>query len=274
MSTGCFERIQAFLLSEPHKDSRSSAPVSDHQSTEIVESGVELERLDHRKQHNDTIIFDHATVSRGDQTSDLVLRDVDLQIKTGSLSMVVGVVGSGKSTLLKAALGEVKCSSGSIYVASGRVAYCSQTPWLPNATIREIVIGNHRNEDDDQAWYTTVMRACAMAEDILQFPEKDDTLIGSRGVTLSGGQKQRLVGVSDTNACSKLTFTRPLLEPSFLDVMLSFSMIFSVLWMPKRRHKSWRVCSARMVFFVGWVQLYYSQHTQFIIYHWQTISLS
>ena len=30
-------------------------------------------------------------------------------------------------------------------------------------------------------------------EDILQLPNQDDTIVGTRGVTLSGGQKQGLV---------------------------------------------------------------------------------
>ncbi len=42
-----------------------------------------------------------------------------------------------------------------------RIAYCSQTPWLPNTTIRKAVT---RCEDDmvDEAWYKSCLRACAL----------------------------------------------------------------------------------------------------------------
>jgi ABC-type bacteriocin/lantibiotic exporter with double-glycine peptidase domain len=105
--------------------------------------------------------------------------------------MLVGTVGSGKSTLLKSLLGELRFESGGISVATKNMAYCSQSPWLPNATVREIVCGIPGHEDLE--WYRTVLHACAFDQDVLALPNNDDTLIGSRGVTLSGGQKQRLV---------------------------------------------------------------------------------
>jgi ATP-binding cassette subfamily C (CFTR/MRP) protein 1 len=198
MSTDCFERIQTFLLSKYHEDGRILHLVNDLgcHSRDLEGSGIELQSLGQRNQEVPAIRFDQVAVNRGSYISDLVLQDVSFRIQPGSINMVVGVVGSGKSTLLKTALGEIQCSSGSISVASQQIAYCSQTPWLPNATIREIVRGHRQNENDDQAWYSTVMHNCAIAEDILQLPNRDETLIGSRGVTLSGGQKQRLVGLS------------------------------------------------------------------------------
>jgi ABC-type bacteriocin/lantibiotic exporter with double-glycine peptidase domain len=110
--------------------------------------------------------------------------------------MIIGSVGSGKSSLLKAILGELSCDGGVIRVCSKSMAYCSQTPWLPNTGIREIVTGFPEEMDIDREWYDSVMHACAFDEDVSQMPNRDDTLVGSRGLTLSGGQKQRLVSVS------------------------------------------------------------------------------
>jgi len=39
-----------------------------------------------------------------------------------------------------------------------------------------------------------------LEEDLATFPNGDQTLIGSKGITLSGGQKQRVVRVSRSNA--------------------------------------------------------------------------
>ncbi|EEC13708.1 multidrug resistance protein, putative [Ixodes scapularis] len=56
-----------------------------------------------------------------------VLKDVNLNVKTGSLVAVVGSVGSGKSSLLSAVLGALEKMSGSVDVqVSGRTisAFC------------------------------------------------------------------------------------------------------------------------------------------------------
>jgi ATP-binding cassette subfamily C (CFTR/MRP) protein 1 len=190
MATGCLDRIQSFLLSESYNDS-TIAPDSpaDH------ETGAESTELQHlpRKQGAEYGIIAHGASIRPGSDAPVALHDVNFQVVTGSLNMVVGVVGSGKSTLLKAIIGELKCETGSISTVSPHMAYCSQTPWLQNTTVRKIVCGYSREIDHDDAWYKSVMHACAFDQDVLALPDQDDTLIGSRGVTLSGGQKQRLV---------------------------------------------------------------------------------
>jgi len=70
------------------------------------------------------------------------------------------------------------------------MAYCSQTPWLQSGTVRQAIIGIVDDKLVDEAWYDTVVDACALTYDLSKFPKNDQTLIGSRGITLSGGQKQ------------------------------------------------------------------------------------
>lgn len=104
--------------------------------------------------------------------------------------MIVGPVGCGKSTLLKAILGEVPCMAGSVHLSSDRVAFCDQTPWHMNETIRNSIV---TTSEFDEQWYATVIRACALEEDLRQLPRGDQTVIGSKGVALSTGQSQRVV---------------------------------------------------------------------------------
>ncbi|OUC42449.1 putative ABC transporter, ATP-binding protein [Trichinella nativa] len=71
----------------------------------------------------------------------------------------------------------------------GSVAYCSQDPWILNATVREnILLGETLNVQ----LYNTVLRVCNLEADIETFPAGDRTEVGERGATLSGGQKARL----------------------------------------------------------------------------------
>jgi ATP-binding cassette subfamily C (CFTR/MRP) protein 1 len=62
------------------------------------------------------------------------IHDITMHVQRGSLVAVVGRVGSGKSSLLSGLIGEMRKVSGSV-TFGGRVAYCSQTAWIQNATL-------------------------------------------------------------------------------------------------------------------------------------------
>ncbi|GIX77651.1 ATP-binding cassette sub-family C member 9 [Caerostris extrusa] len=69
------------------------------------------------------------------------LRDINVQIPAGKLTIIVGNIGSGKSSLLSAILGELHVISGSInWNSSPLVAYVPQKPWLMNATLKENIL--------------------------------------------------------------------------------------------------------------------------------------
>ena len=116
------------------------------------------------------------------------LKDINFDIKEGSLTMVVGSVGSGKSTLAMAFLGEVHQIGGTVRVFS-EYAFSSQEAWILNATIRDnITFGS----EFDAERYEEVIRCCALTADLATFPASDLTEIGERGINLSGGQRQRI----------------------------------------------------------------------------------
>jgi ABC-type bacteriocin/lantibiotic exporter with double-glycine peptidase domain len=190
MGTGCMQRLQAFLLSESRQDDRVVQDSTTEISSEHINDGVELRTMALPSSSSAAIII-RDLYARPSIDSPIVLHGLNFRVNRGSLVMLVGTVGAGKSTLLKSLLGELRFESGGISVATKNMGYCSQSPWLPNATVREIVCGIPGHEDLE--WYRTVLHACAFDHDVLELPNNDDTLIGSRGVTLSGGQKQRLV---------------------------------------------------------------------------------
>ncbi|WDK08975.1 ABC transporter [Colletotrichum graminicola] len=116
--------------------------------------------------------------------------DIDnWNIKRGAFTLVLGPVGCGKSTLLKALLGELSSFNGTIHTNLSGIAYCSQTAWIPNDTVRNIIIGFAAF---DPSWFQTVIRACALEQDISNWPQGEDTVAGSKGISMSGGQKHRL----------------------------------------------------------------------------------
>ncbi|AOA60656.1 ABC type transmembrane transporter of MRP/CFTR family [Komagataella phaffii CBS 7435] len=127
-------------------------------------------------------------------SSQIALKDITFSAKKGTLTCVVGRVGSGKSTFLKAILGQLLTVSADRInppkiSLSGSVAYCSQVPWIMNATVKENILFGHRY---DEAFYQQSLEASALVPDLEVLPDGDETLVGEKGVSLSGGQKARL----------------------------------------------------------------------------------
>jgi ABC-type multidrug transport system fused ATPase/permease subunit len=168
-----FEKIQAYLLRSHLLDERAVLPKAWDRSGDEMELAIRAR-----------------DVALGSPR--LILDGVNLEVHQGSLVIVSGPVGAGKSTLLRALLGEIHPARGSIQLASKRIAYSAQSPWLPGGNIKQAICG----VDDDQGnaqWYQRVIDACCLRHDLDMLPDGDQTQIGSRGLSLSGGQRQRVV---------------------------------------------------------------------------------
>jgi ABC-type multidrug transport system fused ATPase/permease subunit len=78
---------------------------------------------------------------------------------------------------------------------SGRVAYCSDRPWIINASVRDnIVLGassayrtssssstSGTSSSASEERYTAVVAACALDVDMAEWPAGDSTIIGEKG---------------------------------------------------------------------------------------------
>ncbi|GIC86176.1 uncharacterized protein Aud_002541 [Aspergillus udagawae] len=194
-SLGSFARIEAYLRLDDRVDGRNSDFASSRESAKesiIDENQLELGNLLTTGQSKAigkrAISVQEADISYS-ADSHPILHKHNFEIPKGLLNVVVGPVGCGKTTLLNALLGEITISSGKVMVDHSPIAYCQQTPWLINASVKENIL-NH--SPYDQTWYKRVTWSCGLDEDIEQLPDGDATLVGSRGTSLSGGQKQRL----------------------------------------------------------------------------------
>lgn len=116
------------------------------------------------------------------------LKDLNLKIEPGKLCAIVGPVGAGKSSVLQLLLGELAKQTGTIKVG-GTVSYSSQEPWLFGATVRRNILFGL---DYDRHKYRQTVKVCALEPDFDQFPQRDQTMVGERGVSLSGGQRARI----------------------------------------------------------------------------------
>lgn len=210
-SIGSFTRIQEFLEKDTLINKRQ-VPSSQTSSEELVKGGAtrnlseksSMIMSDSETLRNsagetpprsgtpptgDMIIVQDAEFT-WDPNGDPLLTSINLSVPESKVTMIVGPVGCGKSTLLKAILGEVPSTRGSVYMATEHIAYCDQTPWHMNDTIKNSILAS---SPLDEKWYDTVLQACALYEDLRQLPRGDQTMIGSKGVALSTGQGQRIV---------------------------------------------------------------------------------
>jgi ATP-binding cassette subfamily B protein len=175
------ERIDA-LLHEPETIGEPAAP----RRMADVRGDLELER----------VRFTYPGSARP------ALRDVTVRVPAGTTLGVVGPTGSGKTTLLNL-LGRMFDAEGRILLDGapirdlplatlrGAIGYVPQDSFLFSETWREnVAFGSTSGELDDDELADLAERA-AVADDLADFPDGFDQMIGERGVTLSGGQRQR-----------------------------------------------------------------------------------
>ena len=211
-SVGCFNRIQTFLEKSEHVDSRlkpfpdkekNPSSQSNVESSQTDDSGTDL--LSHKEKGTAVKVLEKVIIPFSNPGGDAIfvrdatfgfkgnedplIKSLDLKIPRAKLTMIVGPVGCGKSVLLKALLGEIPTVAGTVQLLSDNVAYCDQSPFHVNGTIRESIV---MFEEFDERWYNSVVDGCALDEDLQQLPLRDQTRIGSKGIALSGGQCQRL----------------------------------------------------------------------------------
>ncbi|RAH78385.1 ABC multidrug transporter [Aspergillus japonicus CBS 114.51] len=180
----CFQRIQQFLLTDPRSDQRKIVAST---LNKLKPANVEVEEKSSATTAAAITIRSASFIWPGGVTP--VLCNISLSIPRQKLTMIFGPVGCGKTSLLHALLGEIPASEGEIIVSTGTTAYCAQTPWVRDGTLRNNIVAF---SDYDERWYKTVLHACALDEDLLHFQDGNDTQLGDNGANLSGGQKQRV----------------------------------------------------------------------------------
>ena len=177
----------------------SKMGVSVSRISEVLDAPCEQDKPDAEPAPMDgDIVFDHVTFRY--ETGPDVLSDVSFTIPAGTSFGVLGGTGSGKSSLILMLCRLYAPSEGRVTIGGqdiadmpaawvrGHIGVVLQEPFLFSRTIEEnIGICGADHETVKKAAQT----AC-IADDIEQFADGYQTMVGERGVTLSGGQKQRV----------------------------------------------------------------------------------
>ena len=132
----------------------------------------------------------------------VALKNFSMSINAGESIAILGTTGSGKSTVANllcrmydANEGEIKIDglpikSLNVNKYRSQIGYVPQDVFLFSDSIRNNVrFGSNEMSEEE------IIKAAKDADlynNVIDFPEGFDTVLGERGVTLSGGQKQRL----------------------------------------------------------------------------------
>jgi len=149
---------------------------------------------------NGDISFEHVTYKAGEKS---ILDDVSFDIKAGQTLGIMGSTGSGKTTIINLLKRMYDVTSGSIKLDGIDIRE------LPLPTLRraiscvmqdiflfsDTIDGNIRlgaRESITTAEVRSALNQSHASEFVDKMEEKENTVIGERGVGLSGGQKQRI----------------------------------------------------------------------------------
>ena len=131
-----------------------------------------------------------------------VLKSINLNIKGGKMTALVGHSGSGKSTILNLIPrfyniqnGDILIDDQSIYNSKTfslrqNISLVSQDTTLFDDTVKNNITYANPNASDNEL--REALKLSFSHDFIEKLPQKMDTIIGENGVRLSGGEKQRI----------------------------------------------------------------------------------
>jgi len=130
------------------------------------------------------------------------LKNVSFEINSGEFVAIIGKTGSGKSTLANLIMRMYNVENGSIAIDGqdlkslnlknyrGQIGFVPQEVFLFSDSIKNNIAFGLDTVTDDEVY--DAAKNASVYNNIIDFEEKFETMLGERGITLSGGQKQRV----------------------------------------------------------------------------------
>lgn len=148
-----------------------------------------------------SIRFDQVTFTYPD-TGIKALDNVSFDLEAGQTLAIIGKTGSGKSTILQLISRLMDVNTGSIFIGNKNIknhnlpllrkemSVVPQDPFLFSDTITNNIkfgLDEATTEEIEAA-----AKGAVVHQNIINFKDQYNTVLGERGITLSGGQKQRV----------------------------------------------------------------------------------
>lgn len=171
---------------------------------EVLDEKSTLTNNDHPlyEVNDGSIVFNHVDFNYNNDVSNLNLKDINLNIKSGSTIGIIGGTGSAKTTLVQLIPRLYDTTRGEILVGGhnvkeydietlrNSVAMVLQKNVLFSGTIKENLKWGNDHATDEEIIKASKL---AQADEFVQtFKDKYETVLDQGGTNVSGGQKQRL----------------------------------------------------------------------------------
>ena len=136
-----------------------------------------------------------------DNSEKPALENINMTIHNGDKIGIIGQVGSGKTTLMNIISGFYEIPEGMVLINGEDIGkykkdelfskynYALQQNIILDDTIKANVDITEKLEDNE---FKKILKNAELQEDIEKLEEKEETLVGEKGIKLSGGQKQRV----------------------------------------------------------------------------------
>ena len=169
---------------------------------EALYEDMQKDKLEHgnlKNFKNYNIEFDNVSFAYNDKA---VIENLSFKLKEGKSYALVGSSGSGKSTIAKLISGFYNVNAGSIKIGGipiseysdealiKAISFVFQDSKLFKKSIYDNVALANKDAVKDDVMRALRLAGCDLILD--KFPEREKTIIGSKGVYLSGGEKQRI----------------------------------------------------------------------------------
>lgn len=173
------QRINEFLEQEPEIKNASEEPFN-------VVGNVEFKNV--------SLTYDDTNIT--------ALKDISFTVKAGETIAILGKTGAGKSSIVNLVTRLYDCTEGTVFIDGKDVKTCNlndlrdQTGFVPqDPFLFSDTIENNIKFGKETASLDEIKEAAKNAvvhQNIIEFKDGYQTILGERGVTLSGGQKQRV----------------------------------------------------------------------------------
>ena len=131
-----------------------------------------------------------------------VIKDLDIAIKAGQTTAIVGPSGAGKTTIADLVMGLIVPNEGIILIDGkefdperikawrDQIGYVPQDTFLFHDTLKNNLLW--AKPDAKEQEISQALRFAAAEEFVSLLPKGLDTILGDRGVLVSGGERQRI----------------------------------------------------------------------------------
>jgi ATP-binding cassette, subfamily B, multidrug efflux pump len=166
----------------------------------LLTTDIQNKTTEHTPIQSD-ITFNNVSFSYED-TEIQALKNLNFTLKSGKAIGIFGKTGSGKSTIANLVCRLYDCTDGNIQFGSSNIkdlnlnnlrtaiGYIPQDGYLFSGTIKENIA--FASDSIDKNKIIDAAKKADILEEINNFKNGFETIIGERGVQLSGGQRQRL----------------------------------------------------------------------------------